>query len=217
MFVGFCRSAMWALAGLACVSATACSTVVMKEPAAVSVAASPDRDALAAAAAAVSDSKWPKPDAADLGGLFSLGGGRVTESDAVDAYIASLGQGPGRGVSVLKDAYLHIDAAYALARAADQAVSRVEPVADDVRLVENAISDLRKARNVYLASLKTLEKSGDGVESRTANALKGAFDDAIREIGVAADAMSDRLARAKVDAARAAAPLPSRFAAGGAS
>lgn len=196
-----------AFAGLALVFTAGCSTVVMREPVAVA-AAEAERSDLFLAAEAVSETKWPKPDAAGIVGMLG-GGGRVTEADSVSAYVAQLGAGPGRGVAVLRDAYVHIDAAYKLAAAADRASSLAQPSDEDVRLVETAISDLRGARDVYLASLRELGGAGDGVEPRTEQAVKAAFNDAIRNIGEAADALSDRVAaeRLQAEAVRRVAPI----------
>lgn len=193
-----------------------CSTVVMREPGAPAMAIKSDRTDLAAAAVRVSATKWPKPYAGSLGGMLGLGGGRTTEKDAVAAYVASLGAGPGRSVAVLKDAYHHIDAAYALAAAAERAAVQFDPTADDVALVETAIGDLRGARDVYLASLRSLGEEGDGAEARTEQSLRGAFNRAIRDIGDAADSMSDRLTARRLDSARRpAGPMASHFAGGG--
>ena len=190
-----------AAAAVLCLSA-GCSTVVVREPAPVAASLSHDRAGLAAAAERVSSTKWPKPDAGSLGGMLGLGGGRTSEKDAAEIYVATLGAGPGRSVAVLKDAYLHIDAAYALALAAENAASQVEPTADDVALVETAIGDLRGARDVYLAALRSLGQAGDGAEPRTEQSLRAAFNRAIRDIGDAADAMSDRLTARRLDSAR---------------
>lgn len=176
-----------------CVAAgvSGCSTVVLREPSPAAVSA-PQRASLETAAAKVSATKWPKPDGGAFASFVGFGGG-VSEGDAVRAYLGQLGPGPGRGVSVLQDAYHHVDAAYALAAAAAAAANVVDPTTDDVRLVEAAIGDLRGARNIYLASLRELADEGDGVEARTAQSLKGAFNDAIKEVGAAADTLSDHL------------------------
>lgn len=198
-----------AFAGLAAVLSSACSTVVMREPVAAAAAEHSD---LALAAEAVSATKWPKSEGGGISGM--LNGGGVSETASVNAYVAQLGNGPGRGVAVLKDAYIHIDAAYRLAAAADKAAELAQPTDEDVRLIETAIGDLRGARDVYLASLRELEGEGDGVEQRTEQSLKSAFNQAIRDIGEAADALSDRVAAKKLeaDAARRVAPLaPARF------
>lgn len=172
-----------------------------------------ERSELVVAAQAVSETKWPKPDAAGLSAMLGAGG-RVTEQDSIDAYVTQLGAGPGRGVAVLKDAYVHIDAAYKLAAEADRAAKFIQPSDEDVRVVEVAIGDLRGARDVYLASLRTLSAEGDGVEPRTEQSLKAAFNQAIRNIGEAADALSDRIAekRLQAEAARRVTPVrPARF------
>ncbi|MBY0421207.1 MAG: hypothetical protein K2Q06_02805 [Parvularculaceae bacterium] len=205
-----------AVAAAVMVLTAGCSTVVMREPAAPAASVSPDRAGLAAAAERVSATKWPKPDSGSLGGMLGLGEGRTTEKDAVIAYVAALGAGPGRSVAVLKDAYFHIDAAYALAAAAESAAASVEPTADDIALVETAIGELRGARDIYLASLRRLGEDGDGAEPRTEQSLRAAFNRAIREIGDAADAMSDRLTARRLGAARRPSPIAaSHFAAGG--
>lgn len=171
-----------------------------------------ERSDLALAAEAVSTTKWPKSEVGGLSGM--LNGAGAGETDSVSVYVAQLGSGPGRGVAVLKDAYVHIDAAYALAAAADKAASLSQPTDEDVRLIETAIGDLRGARDVYLASLRALEDAGDGVAPRTEQSLKSAFNQAIRDIGAAADALSDRVAAKKLqaDAARRLSPIaPARF------
>lgn len=206
---GRVRLAPAMFAGLAAVLSSACSTVVMREPVAATAA---ERSDLALAAEAVSSTKWPKSEGGGISGM--LNGGGVSETESVNAYVAQLGAGPGRGVAVLKDAYVHIDAAYRLAAAADKAAAFAQPTDEDVRVIETAIGDLRGARDVYLASLRELENEGDGVESRTEQSLKSAFNQAIRDIGEAADALSDRVAAKKLqaDAARRVLPpAPARF------
>ena len=206
------RARLAALAGFAALSAAGCSTVVMREPTSTQ-AADAGRSELVLAAEAVSEVKWPKPEGAGLSGMLG-GGERVTEADSVEAYVGALGAGPGRGVAVLKDAYVHIDAAYRLAAAADRASTLARPTDDDVRLIEGAIGDLRGARDIYLASLRELDGAGDGVEPRTEQSLKAAFNQAIRNIGEAADALSDHVAATKLraDAARRVVPAaPARF------
>lgn len=194
MAFGRVRARLWAAAGLACVLSTGCSTVVIREPQAAVASAAGQSD-LILAAEAVSETRWPRSE----GGLSSMFGGGDS-SDSAASYVAQLGEGPGRGVAVLKDAYVHIDAAHRLAAAADRATAITQPSDEDVRVVESAIGDLRDARDVYLASLRALGAEGDGVEPRTEQSLKAAFNEAIREIGAAADALSDRVAARKLEA-----------------
>lgn len=190
------RIAAAAAIGIAGALGSGCSTVVMREPAA---AVADERSELALAAEAISARKWPRSDSAGISGMFGERGS-VTEAESIAAYVDQLGQGPGRGVVVLKDAYVHIDAAYRLASATDRAASLTQPTDEDVRLVESAIGDLRGARDIYLATLRELEGEGDGVELRTEQSLKAAFNEAIREIGEAADVLSDRVAAKKLQA-----------------
>lgn len=190
-----CAGAGVVLLGLA---ASGCTTVVLsdnKTPAERSVAV--ERAQLARAAQEVSKTRWPKPEQeswrARLIG-FEDSGADVTSSDALDFYIAALRAESDRSERVLADAEQHLRAAAGLVRAAEAAADAVRPAMSDVSIVEGAIGDLRQTRDIYLASLKALARDGDTIDAERTRDLKHAFNDAIRDIGAAADVLADRVA-----------------------
>lgn len=172
-----------------------CSTVLFSDNGAAERAEAVEREALIDAAAAVSRTKWPAPDDASWQARIAhIGDERVSKSDAVEVYLASLGEEGTRYDLVLADAGEHLKAADGLARAAAIAANSVRPVMADVSIVEAAIGDLRQTRDIYVESLKTLAKDGEPVQTAIVRDLKSQFDEAIKTLGAAADELADRVA-----------------------
>lgn len=172
-----------------------CSTVLFSDNGAAERSAAVEREALIDAAAAVSRTKWPAPDDASWQARIAhLGSEHVSKSDAVEVYLASLGEGGARYDLVLADAGEHLKAADGLARAAANAANSVRPVMADVSVVEDAIGDLRYTRDIYVECLKTLAKEGEPAPAGNVRALKSRFDDAIKALGDVADELADRVA-----------------------
>lgn len=170
-----------------------CSTVVFQEQSAIERPAV-ERDALQRAALAVYASKWPSPEGGGgLGRMFGAGGGeRVSVAGAADFYVASLSGD--RVDAILRDAARHLAAAEPLVAAADAAALSVRPTRTDVSAVESAIGELRSVRDVYLAALRRLEREGERADPKSVAELRGAFNAAIRDVGMAADALADAVA-----------------------
>lgn len=176
-----------------------CSTVIFTDSnVAADRASAIEREALIEAASAVSETKWPQPtQIAWQARLSPLSASEdvVTEADAAEAYLSSIRVPGRRHEQVYADAEAHLRAAAALARAADAATNSVRPVKADIAVVEDAIGSLRQTRDIYVLSLKALARHGEPVEAENVRALKDDFDDAIKALGSAADALADRVAR----------------------
>ncbi|MEZ5982000.1 MAG: hypothetical protein R3C54_06780 [Parvularculaceae bacterium] len=173
-----------------------CSTVVFSENTSTQRAAAVEREALIDAASQVAKTKWPHPQNASWQARFismSPGGERLSQSETINAYLNSLSSDQSKPEQVLADAQGHLAAASALARAANAAAGSIRPVKADVAIVEEAIGDLRDTRDIYVASLKSLAKHGEPVQTTNVRELKSEFDDAIRELGAAADLLADRV------------------------
>lgn len=184
------------LAGVILVGALGgCSTVLFSGDNSTDRAAAVEREALIEAAETVSRTSWPEPENVSWQArIVHIGAGRVSKSDAVETYLASLGDAGDRYGSVLRDAEAHLRAADELALAAANAAQSVRPVMDDVSIVEEAIGDLRQTRDIYVESLKTLAKLGEPVPPSIVRDLKSAFDSAIKSLGSVADELADRIA-----------------------
>lgn len=180
-----------------------CSTVVFQEQSQTVRSQAVERDALIRAAAEVSATKWPKPEGGSFGNMLASvvvgSGDRVTESDAVDQYLQSLGSSPDRRLVVLADAERHLAAATALAQAAEAAADGVRPAMSDISIVEGAIGDLRSVRDIYIASLKRLSKEGESVDSGMIGTLRSAFNDSIERVGRSADRLADAVAHDRTE------------------
>lgn len=176
-----------------------CSTVIMADRGAEDRAgersSAAERTALTSAADAVSQTRWPKPNANPLGAMLGGGRDRVSEQDAVETYLAALG-GAGAG-AVMADANRHLAAAGRLADTAAACANAARPVMADVAVVEDAIADLKGIRDVYVASLKSLKKEGERVGDDDIRAVRDDFNNAIRTLGKAADRLADSVAHNK--------------------
>lgn len=181
-------------------TAAGCSTVVFQESA---PRAAFERDALVRAAGEVSKTPWPKPQNASFGamltGAVAGSGDRITETDAAEIYLAALGAGDQRHVSLLADADRHLSAAAALADATGTAAESLRPSKSDISTVEAAISDLRGVRDMYQLCLKRLAKDGEDIDPDALRTLRAAFNDAIEEVGDAADALADAVAEDRTE------------------
>ncbi|MBB5518379.1 hypothetical protein [Amphiplicatus metriothermophilus] len=151
------------------------------------------------AAAAVGRVKWPKPERASLVEILSVGvvsSDRMTQSQAVEIYLSSLANNTdARLAQVISDAQAHLEAARGLAFAAAAAADSIRPTVSDVSVVEAAIGELREARDIYVAALKMLSSENDAVDAETVHTVKGAFNAAIAEVGVAADRLAEAVAQ----------------------
>jgi hypothetical protein len=167
-------------------TAGGCSTVLVPEKSLSENVA--ERAALVEAAAAVAETRWPKPEAASWSDRLAGDATKsdVSESDAARIYAASL-ETP-RKAALLEDASRHIAAGRDLVGVAAAAAEAIRPAMSDVSVVEAAIADLRQARDIYLASLKLIGREGEPVASSESRELKSEFAAVIEDLGAAADA-----------------------------
>lgn len=195
------RKLNWAKTGRAIIAAAAflaagCSTVI-KTTGAESMADAPQRAALVDAARKTAKAPWPKPSSSSLAVVLAGGepsGPKVTRTDAIDAYVASLGATGEAKMRLIADVGRHIEAAGALKAAADAACDSSASRLSDVSLLEDAISDLRETRAIYAASFKKI-----GGEKFAIEEVKRQFDDMLKELGETADRMAETAVRKRTE------------------
>lgn len=189
-------------------AASGCSTVVLSENQNSNREAAIEHAALAAAASAVSQTRWPKPVAVSWSERLAGGAGRFSEDQAAEFYVAQLGAPPRKAI-VLADAAFHLSAAQSLIDAAGAASHALRPMMADVAVVETAIADLRQTREIYLSCLKQLGREGENVNADEVRELKAAFSFVLEKLGTAADEIAER---AELDGSKTfAGPAASRF------
>ena len=159
---------------------------------------SAEREALKDAAAAVATTHWPEPEpvtwTARVTGIVSGGKSQgASRKDALDFYLISLRQADNPEAMLTAHAQAQLQAADALANAAESAAFARRPSMSDVAIVEAAIGDLRKSRDIYIASAKEVTEN-DARKDALVAGLKTDYSRAIKEIGAAADLIADRVA-----------------------
>lgn len=175
-----------------------CSTAIFSENRASGRTVTVEREALAAAAAAVAETKWPEPQEESWGARlagFIAGGDEAGKDGAVSAYLASMPPGAAPQAVIFADAARHLAAAAALAEAADAAAQSIRPQKNDIAIVESAIARLRENRDIYVAALKAVDRAGEPVDEDAIRLLKAEFNQAIKAVGAAADQLADSIAR----------------------
>ncbi len=192
-----------ALAAAAMLVAAGCSTTL---PANVLGDASPaqqDRAEIAAAAARLAETPWPKADAVRLVDLFAKGlkgsDKNADRRNAADRYVDLLADEPAPINIVLKDAQATLQAADALALRAEAALGAIAPTMADVAVLERAIQQVRECRAVYLQAIEVLSPPATEGLSLTSLELKGRFDAAAIRISRIADVYADRAAADSLD------------------
>ena len=173
-----------------------CATVVIDNNASNKI--SVERDALKTAAADVAAVNWPKPQAISMSErLTGIVAGpkqeRITKDEAIEVYVAALEKSPDPKAALIEDAETQLRAADVLTAAAVSAASAVRPVMADVAILEGAMGELRQAREIYLESLEEVT-SDKIVIAELKRGLKSDFNRAIKEVGVAADLLADKVA-----------------------
>jgi hypothetical protein len=128
----------------------------------------------------------------------------VSREDAVSAYVALLRLAPSARASLLADAARHLDAAQALTTVARDACETPTARLSDVALVEAAIADLRETRAIYKAAFKKIDAGEDDGDR-----LAHAFDDAIKDLGEAADDLARSAMKKHEDALARSTPVAS--------
>jgi hypothetical protein len=189
-------------AGLMGMLASGCSTVVFSHDQSAERKNAVERDALVLAAAAIAETKWPQPQSASWAARLTGGGDdedRISEDDAISAYVKALGAPPGRQEIVFADAANHLTAANALVDAAETTAETIRPMAADIAVMEEAIGELRENRDIYVACLKTLAREGETVDSARLRALKADFNEAIEAVGDAADVLAEKVAKDRTE------------------
>lgn len=190
-------SRLAALLFFAVLSTAGCSTVI-KTASEDDVAGAEGREALRAAAADVAWAPWPKPSSSTLAERLAghpEGDEKVSRDDAVKSYVARIERTPSAEAAILTDANRHLSAARALTSVAIEACDGPGTRLSDVALLEAAISDLRETRAIYLGSFKKLD-AGDGVADRLADL----FDEAIKDLGDAADELAENAIKMREEA-----------------
>lgn len=166
-------------------SSAGCSTVIRADGAEELQASASERQALRDAATVVAKTPWPKPSSSTLAERLTgvePDRDKVSRDDAIDVYVDALSKREEAEKALMADADRHLEAARALNAVAEAACDAPNPRLADVALLEDAISDLRETRSIYVASLKKLDGDDLNIEL-----LKQSFDDVIKSLGVVAD------------------------------
>ncbi len=167
-----------------------CSTVIRSETAIDEDAGAAERAALRSAAFDLAKTRWPKPSTSSFAEKLAgsdAGDDRISRNDAVDAYLAALSASDSAEEFVMADAGRHLELAGALRDVAEIACDGSRLRLSDVALLEDAISDLRETRSIYVASIRKLDGDKDNVDL-----LKVSFDRVIKDLGEVADELADR-------------------------
>jgi len=172
-----------------------CAVNPLSSSADVKRMSAPERDMLADAAFAVETAPWPQPEQASIFSFITGGasGEQVSRSDAVEIYVDALQPAGARFSRLEVDARANLGAADRLAHAARQALAAPRLTMNDVAMIETAIQSLRENRQIYLSAARLIEKSGEHVDDAQLDALRDAYALAIRELGLTADALADRI------------------------
>ncbi len=172
------------------IGACGCSTVIRSETAIDEEAGVAERAALRSAARDLAKAPWPKPSTSSFAERLAgvdAGGDQISRDEAVDAYLAALPASDGAEGALMADAGRHLEFASALKRVAEIAGDGSRLRLADVALLEEAISDLRETRSIYVASIRKLDGDEDNVDL-----LKESFDRVIKDLGEVADDLADK-------------------------
>jgi hypothetical protein len=167
-----------------------CSTVIRSETAIDEDAGAAERAALRSAAFDLAKTPWPKPSTSSFAERLAgvdAGDDQISRDDAVDAYLAALPASGGAEGALMADAERHLELASALKDVAEIACDRSRLRLGDVALLEDAISDLRETRSIYVASIRKLDGEEDNIDM-----LKESFDRVIKDLGEVADDLADK-------------------------
>ena len=171
-----------------------CALGPMKSSSAVNAPSDAERDMLASAARAVETVPWPKPQPISFFERITGGGeSRVTRSDAVAAYVATLLPAGESFQKLAVDASANLDAATQLNRAAKNTALAARLSANDVAVIEGAIRVLRENHHIYAAAAKDLSKIGKPVDEIELQAIRDAYGREIKALSETADFLAERL------------------------
>lgn len=189
-------------------ASSGCAAVVLSEGGQRGPEAAIEREALASAAAAVAETPWPRAREASLAErLVGTSGPSPDEHRLAEIYVSGL-SAPRKPV-ILAAATANIGAARRLAETGEAALTAIRPAMSDVAVIEAAIADMKENRDVYVASLKLVARSGETVDAEELRRLRGAFAEAISDLGKVADSLAERMDE---DRSRTfASPAASRF------
>lgn len=178
-----------ALSAVVVLFSAGCSTTIKSDAWLLEQAATEERAALADAVSRVAETRWAKPSSSSFAERLTGTDlkDRISRKDAAGEYVKTLMASNDAEAALMSDARDHLAAAEDLKGATEAARASPRPRLADVALVEDAISDLRETRSIYLASLEEI----DGADENE-KALRRAFDAILRELGDAADALAER-------------------------
>ncbi|MEM9170005.1 MAG: hypothetical protein AAGC56_10155 [Pseudomonadota bacterium] len=194
-------------AASACLAGGCATTVTTGEPAR---AVQTENRALAEAAAVLGETRWPKPTRSSFNPIligFGGGGEGLDRADAVGIYATLLKTEAAPLTALLDHANAHVVGARDLALLAESVAAGAAPVMGDVVIMETAIAEMRRCREIYART--ATELTGDGAAAR---AIRADFGAAIRQLGDAADLLAARAsAERDLRRTREAAGLPARL------
>lgn len=156
-----------------------------------------ERDVLADAARDVADAPWPKPEPVSFVSRMTVGAidDGFSRNDAAEMYASTLQPAGERFSRLESDAKSNLEAAERLLGVAESAVTAPRLSGNDVAIVEDAIQTLRENRQIYVSAARQIEKLGERVDDDRLDAIREAYNTAIRDLGEAADGLADRLDR----------------------
>lgn len=159
-----------------------------------------ERQELVQAARELENTPWPEVTETSLANrMVSVLFGRedvsegTSREEALEVYVASLTASPSSAPSTLmRHADNTLRAARTVAERGRMAATAINPSADDIAVLEEAIGDVRASRDMYIAALKKLKSDGHIVPDGDVAELQAAFSQTIRDIGSTADLVAER-------------------------
>ena len=159
---------------------------------------SAEREALVEAASATAWAPWPKPSSSTFADRLAgaeVGADKVSRDDAIGFYVGLINETDDAEAALLNDAKRHLDAAKRLDEVTDELCDAARSRLSDVALIEDAIADLRETRTIYLSALKRID-----AEKSASDQLKRDFDNALKNLGEAADQLADAAMKQRAEA-----------------
>ncbi|MCI5047392.1 MAG: hypothetical protein MRY59_07805 [Aquisalinus sp.] len=190
------------------ITTSGCASVKIAMPGAetgkeVSLAGVKERAALVSATRQLDRTPWPTITEAGFTGrmMSSLFGAEdpndgVTKEAALEIYADMLAAQANPTATLMQDANTSLRQARMVSEAGRQAAYAMNPSSDDISVLENAISEVRECRDIYVGALRLLRKKGFEIDRTTEQELKNAFTQTIQDIGASADIVADRVSSA---------------------
>ncbi|MEE4210070.1 MAG: hypothetical protein V2I43_12470 [Parvularcula sp.] len=155
-----------------------------------------EREALAHAVNRFDRQPWDATDDPEDAGLVGMIFGRGGPSPKRDAEVYLVRVGAEDSASqVRRDLEQSLNAAWHVAATGREATYAIEPIPEDLRMIEEAIVEARRCRMVYTEALTMIAKRDGSIDRDEIRAIKDEFNEAILELGRTADVMSQRLSR----------------------